>query len=515
MGRNPGNRSCGWLLYGLLVFVLLLQLAGCNSASTELIVYRATGSWEGTVGGEPVRAIVAPDGVFHMAILDAGGNAAGEYSGQLFVSQDNVGRGRVTYHRGDVTAGVGELAVLIRSGQITGSIKLDNETTSRPLQLQATADASGPAEQDDAEGRWSVTSGNIVDMVITPAGIISGGVGGNCTYSGSVELYSRDWNIYRFTLKIQTVPAKPNCQERGDYQGLAMLMGEPATKRLWFSGDDAFTGAMVSGTWQVTQNVAPLAVLTELSGRTIRAISGVTQVSFDGSGSSDANRDSLTYLWSGVDPDGNTLLFAAPNAATTSFLPVATGDYTITLTVSDGQLTTSAVTTVTVTQVPFRFRDNGNGTVTDMTSSPQLVWLKDAGCVSRVSVDQATIAIASLASGPAGTLGLCGLTDGSVTGDWRLPSKVELEFLVDRRFSTPPALSDTTGRGQWSNGDAFTNFAPGPQYLYWTSTPVPDLPTNFFFVNFFDGSAGDGFGGVEFNAWPVRALRPEELPLVP
>jgi hypothetical protein len=72
-----------------------------------------------------------------------------------------------------------------------------------------------------------------------------------------------------------------------------------------------------------------------------------------------------------------------------------------------------------------RFTDNLDGTVTDHLTG--LIWLKNADCDALRSTDWATAVFNahSLASG------ICGLADGSVAGDWRLPNVKELQSLVD------------------------------------------------------------------------------------
>ena len=46
----------------------------------------------------------------------------------------------------------------------------------------------------------------------------------------------------------------------------------------------------------------------------------------------------------------------------------------------------------------------------------------------------------------------CGLDDGSQPGDWRLPNMREMHSLISYEF-TSPAIPDTSGLGQWSEGD--------------------------------------------------------------
>ena len=85
-------------------------------------------------------------------------------------------------------------------------------------------------------------------------------------------------------------------------------------------------------------NTPPVAKLTGPS-----SANRVTPVSFDGSGSSDADGDPLTYEW---QIDGPMAM-----AGTSPTLPVTLGklgNYNVTLTVSDGQATASATKTVSV-----------------------------------------------------------------------------------------------------------------------------------------------------------------------
>jgi hypothetical protein len=110
-----------------------------------------------------------------------------------------------------------------------------------------------------------------------------------------------------------------------------------------------------------------------------------------------------------------------------------------------------------------RWIDNGNGTITDTMTG--LRWMKEANCIADVWAN-AVAEVQSLASG------MCGLTDGSAPGDWRMPNRNEMQSLEDRMVNNEADFMNATYL--WKSDAAFYR-APifslfmGNEY-YWTST---------------------------------------------
>jgi hypothetical protein len=119
-----------------------------------------------------------------------------------------------------------------------------------------------------------------------------------------------------------------------------------------------------------------------------------------------------------------------------------------------------------------RFIDNGNGTVTDTLNA--LVWTKDANCFGQQIWASALTQCNTLASGA------CGLTDGSTSGQWRLPNINELH-----------SLGPT-----WPAGSPFINEQAS---WYWSSTTDAGYTGSAWIVLF-------GNGGV-YNFLYVRCVR--------
>jgi hypothetical protein len=142
-----------------------------------------------------------------------------------------------------------------------------------------------------------------------------------------------------------------------------------------------------------------------------------------------------------------------------------------------------------------RFTDLGDGTVRDNQTG--LVWLKNANCFRWKSFDKAMELAADLASGQ------CGLEDGSIAGDWRLPSVWEWQDLFVKKYRNP-ALSNTEGTGKWKPGDPFDNVQ---NLYYWTGTAFAD-PTgrldNVYCVYLYYGVVHSKERALGLYVWPVR-----------
>ena len=156
--------------------------------------------------------------------------------------------------------------------------------------------------------------------------------------------------------------------------------------------------------------------------------------------------------------------------------------------------------TVTTTMPEPRFVDNEDGTVTDNNSD--LVWMKKPLCDdlndsgTGLNWYDSMVLVANLADGQ------CGLTDGSVAGDWRLPTKEEWEAFVCPQ-SPEPSICNIQGIEQWLPGDVFDIVQ------YWTDTPVESSTDSSWTVLISPGIMFIARNSSTNYAWPVRGARSE------
>ncbi len=139
-----------------------------------------------------------------------------------------------------------------------------------------------------------------------------------------------------------------------------------------------------------------------------------------------------------------------------------------------------------------RFVDQGDGTVLDVLTG--LTWLRNANCWGTRSWDIAVNDANTLASG------MCGLGDGSVAGDWRLPNMKELESVLHFGYRYP-ALTNTNGDGQWTEGDPFVNVFSD---VYYSSTTDADCRFCGWSINL-SGGYGNNWNKLNpARVWPVK-----------
>lgn len=132
-----------------------------------------------------------------------------------------------------------------------------------------------------------------------------------------------------------------------------------------------------------------------------------------------------------------------------------------------------------------RFTDNLDGTVTDNLTG--LIWVKSANCLGFNNSWEGAMSTAN-----AFASGQCGVTDGSVATEWRLPNIKELLSLVDYGESSAPFVPP---------GHPFVNVAAD---IYWSSTTEASDPDFARMVHFGAGSSSSLSKSNTYSLWPVR-----------
>jgi hypothetical protein len=139
-----------------------------------------------------------------------------------------------------------------------------------------------------------------------------------------------------------------------------------------------------------------------------------------------------------------------------------------------------------------RFGDNGDGTVIDCLTG--LLWLKNANCYGQQSWYNALSLTAGLNSGE------CGLSDGSVQGDWRLPTLEELQGIG----TDPPTTWDGLRLVPWTMPSApFVSVETS--YGYWSSTAFASSTNIIWYLYMYSGRMEADIKSKSGYVWPVRS----------
>lgn len=272
-------------------------------------------------------------------------------------------------------------------------------------------------------------------------------------------------------------------------------------------------GGSNSGVGNTTSNTVPVANASP--GK--NAITG-TLVTLNGSGSSDADGDALTYIWSfSSKPPSSVAILSSVIVSSPTFMADKDGTYVLNLVVNDGKVDSaaSAVTIMAVTPVsgkipdtnqtksytltfgedhdytinPSAYIDNGDDTIIDGVTG--LIWRKQT--------DKELIW--------SDALNYCNnLTLGGQT-DWRLPSRTELITLLD--YSRTDYQYPTIDTTYFPNA----NFSDALSAVYWSSTPNAANPSYAWALDFISGFFEDFFSTNKFNTFYVRCVRgPQSAP---
>ena len=163
------------------------------------------------------------------------------------------------------------------------------------------------------------------------------------------------------------------------------VLSNPASARPTFTADKAglFVAQLIANNSYLDS--APVTVNINTSGTAPVGNAGAAQsvnlgvlVSLNGSGSSDADGDALTYSWSFTSrPAGSTATLAAPTSATPTLMADRLGTYVVQLIVNDGFYASLPVTvtlqvraTLTFSPTSLTFDDRAPGSFTIRLSGP-------------------------------------------------------------------------------------------------------------------------------------------------
>lgn len=183
-----------------------------------------------------------------------------------------------------------------------------------------------------------------------------------------------------------------------------------------------------------TTNVAPIAN----AGSGPMAATVGTQITLDGSGSTDPNGDALTYSWVMTSrPGGSAAALGSANTVNPIFTPDVVGAYVVTLTVSDGSLDNSSALTVNALAV----NTAPTAVITPVTNAIKDVLINLSGSSSTDPEGDTLTYLWSVTTRPTGSVAaLSSTTSATPTFTPDVAGNYNIRLIVnDGALSSPPA----------------------------------------------------------------------------
>ena len=246
----------------------------------------------------------------------------------------------------------------------------DGKVNSTAVTVAITAATANAAPVANAGVAQSLVSGSLVTL------------DGSASSDANGDALTYAWNL----------TAKP--------AGSAAILASASSVKPTFTADMAGTYAATlivndgkansaSSTVTITVSLANAAPVAN-AGPNQNIVAG-SMATLDGSASSDANGDTLTYAWALTSkPAGSSATLASPNSANPSFMADIAGTYVTTLVVNDGKINSSS-STVTITASVANAAPVANAGVAQSVMSGSLVTL-DGGASSDANGDALTYA---------------------------------------------------------------------------------------------------------------------------
>ena len=292
----------------------------------------------------------------------------------------------------------------------TGSVAALTSTTSAKPQF--TADLAGTYTigliVDDGKTKSTASSVSVVASVTNSAPVANPGVNQNVQVGSVITLdgtASTDANSDTLSYKW-------------------VLLGKPATSTAELSSTSSpnpkftadlmgiYTVTLVVNDGKLDSASAPVTIVASSTNSAPTANAGLAQsvvvgavVTLDGTGSTDANNDPITYKWTwGTKPTGSVAALSSATTAKPTFTADVAGTYVLTLIVNDGKQDSSIAAT-TITASAANAAPVANAGVNQNVTAAAVVTL-DGTASSDANRDALTYrwALAAMPTGSAATL---------------------------------------------------------------------------------------------------------------